>query len=788
VILFISERGPDGEKPSAPVSSFAELLALSNVAYVQNHIQNFLRNTKGRDALIPMGLCTAIRTVSFISDVSDRPGAFSLFCCGPQVLDRSTAGSRESYDYTNSLVQMQLKTTDTTTGFSEKDIKTMTKLSFTAPRDFHELARLVENMAGITELLFGARSPFTDMLYEWGHSLTRAVGSTLATLRQLAHTDFTAACRLGWFIDRQMQQYLVLCAGVNHKEEINPSLLDFRAVRQQLEDGAFVFPTCDFLRDKLGRGAEQKPGAMTVTPSGSTSRTNRRTPPADKIINPQKDLFPKDQNDNWQVFLDHVRTGPMPNMCCRWHLNGKCRSSCFLRDSHVTLTTEQVASVKEWIKQYTSRMRRPSHNEGAGKKQKLGTSESAYSRSTFVAAPSKWSVPSAGTLAWFATRKSHSVGSPTHKCPSRQDDSPFNKRHTPADASPVQPHADQSTNVRRSTNDQQNPADAPPFRPYAATTAIVRWSPTYRLELDQANYAPTVSRNEPQTPGPERHMPVPGDESIRPTSGSTAVALHPPPARGRGAAVVPTRPTTSPTPATDDRADATSTNGKSHSHVPLPTIPLPFVDSLFPPLPEGRLADALASILDAPQPTTQPTAFRFEWSTAAADHNLAVLQKHTLDLETALAAQPFSSLTPGSEFRPAKLLAPFLSMHPLWPKFQERISNGAEFPLREIADADRIADVHANLARGNDKSAQSHEAKLIDMLKEEVERGWQLPLPKSAALMIKGCEVAPLGMVSQMTIDKKGNARSKLRLTHDQSFNPSRTEKRSVNDRVDARQ
>jgi hypothetical protein len=195
MILFISERGADGEKPIAPVSSFAELLSLSNVAYVQNHIHNFLRNTKGRDALIPMGLCAAIRTASFIADVSDRPGAFSLFCCGPQALDQSTAGSRESYDYTNNLVQMQLKTTDSTTGFSEKDIKTTTKLSFTAPRDFHELACLVENMAGIMEILFGFRSPLTDMLYEWRHFLMLSVGSTLATLRQLAHTDGTAACR-----------------------------------------------------------------------------------------------------------------------------------------------------------------------------------------------------------------------------------------------------------------------------------------------------------------------------------------------------------------------------------------------------------------------------------------------------------------------------------------------------------------------------------------------------------------------------------------------------------------
>jgi hypothetical protein len=580
----------------------------------------------------------------------------------------------------------------------------------------------------------------------------------------------------------------VLCAGVDHEEEINPSLLDFRAVQQQLEDGAFVFPACNFLRNKLGRGAEPKLGATTVTLSGSTSRTNRRTLPVDKIINPQKDLFPKDPTDNWQVYLNHVRTGPMPNMYCRWYLNGKCRSSCFLRDSHVALTTEQVASVKEWIKQCQSRMRQPTHNEGTGKKQKIGTSESAYSQSTFVAAPSKWSVPSAETLAWFANRPSQSVGSPLHKHTSRQDDSAFHKRHTPADASPVRPNGNPTTKVQGSPPYRQTPADASPFRPNAAPTTIVRWSPTYRTEPAKVNFASPVARNKTHTPGPERQMPVLGDESNMPMSGSAAVALHPPPASERGTAVVPTRHTTSPTRAMDDQADAIPTNGKSHSHVPLPTIPLPFVDLPFSPLPEGRLADALASILGAPQPTTQPTEFRFELSIAAADHNLAVLQRHALDLETGLAAQPFSSLTPGSEFRPVALLTSLLSMHPLWPKFQERISTGAEFPLREITDADRIADVHANLARGNYKSAQGHEAKLINMLKEEVERGWKQPLPRSATLMIKGCEVAPLGMVAQTTIDKNGNAKSKFRLTHDQSFNPSRTKKRSVNDGVDASQ
>ncbi|KAI2507350.1 hypothetical protein MHU86_7070 [Fragilaria crotonensis] len=193
-------------------------------------------------------------------------------------------------------------------------------------------------------------------------------------------------------------------------------------------------------------------------------------------------------------------------------------------------------------------------------------------------------------------------------------------------------------------------------------------------------------------------------------------------------------------------------------------------------------------ILDAPQPTTHTTEFRFKWTHEAAAHNLAVLRRYALDLGAAMDAQPFSAVTPGSEFRPAALLAPLLSAHPLRTRFHERISEGAEFPLREISDADRLADVRDKLARGNHKSARGHKAKLIAMLREEMERGWQLPLPKEAALKIEGCEVAPLGMVAQTSIDEKGQTIKKLRLTHDQSFNPSGIPGRSVNNRVDMSQ
>ena len=68
-------------------------------------------------------------------------------------------------------------------------------------------------------------------------------------------------------------------------------------------------------------------------------------------------------------------------------------------------------------------------------------------------------------------------------------------------------------------------------------------------------------------------------------------------------------------------------------------------------------------------------------------------------------------------------------------------SRGAAFPLHRIADADRINAIKATLAYGNHKSAKIHEAKLIEMLDDEVEKGWQLPLPPDAALDHQGTKL-----------------------------------------------
>ena len=167
LILFASEVDPDDRVPTRPVKTFVEILALNNVAFVRNHKNHFLQHTKGLDVQIPSGLCVAIRTGSVTLGSTDRPGAFSPFCCGPQAIEATDSGGRDANEHASSLMQTQLKTTDTKTGLSDNDIKSISKYSFTIPHNFFELARLVLSMTGVVELLFGFDARLAAMLDTW---------------------------------------------------------------------------------------------------------------------------------------------------------------------------------------------------------------------------------------------------------------------------------------------------------------------------------------------------------------------------------------------------------------------------------------------------------------------------------------------------------------------------------------------------------------------------------------------------------------------------------------------
>ncbi|KAI2505693.1 hypothetical protein MHU86_8752 [Fragilaria crotonensis] len=605
-------------------------------------------------------------------------------------------------------------------------------------------------MSGVTELIFGPRSPLSTMLTSWVHFLTRTGGTTVAHLRQLSAVDASAPSRLGWFIERRIQQFLVACASCDHVDLVDPRLFDFEQARQQLVDGMFQFPICPYLRSKLGGDDSQVTG--TTTSSGRTSGAPVRPGYADDVVtNPLGRLVKITSKDTWQTFVDHAGEAPIPNLCCRYHLNGRCVKSCFHANTHVALTDEQKNGLTTWVAKCRSRMRSQPDDGDKPKKQKVGNRDH-YSLSTS-------STP-------------HLV---------------IDQQPTPGPQSPSTISATNSPLLSARLNDSRCQPQAAGL-PTSSRTAIVasyrRPTPpsTPLRVVSPAARSPAAVMHASRTAG---HVVMAPAVFQRPSSTD---APHPS-AASRYALPLTGRQTAT---ATDTGAPispaAPHTSGKYMVASPVP-FPRPrSIDTVFPPLPTPHLPALLASILAHRSPPTHPTDFRFEWTPAATAHNLGILRRFQFDWCAALAAQPFSTLTPGSEFRPADVLAPLLSRHPLWPRFRERITAGADFPLLPITDTDRRTDVVAALARGNHKSARGHEAKLLDMLRDEVRRGWQLPLPREAALELPNCEVAPLGITEQHTIDEDGNRVPKLRLTHDQSFNMTRGAKRSVNDRVDVSQ
>lgn len=96
-----------------------------------------------------------------------------------------------------------------------------------------------------------------------------------------------------------------------------------------------------------------------------------------------------------------------------------------------------------------------------------------------------------------------------------------------------------------------------------------------------------------------------------------------------------------------------------------------------------RRSSPTSSCWQSPMPT--PPEFQFAWTQEAAEHNLAVLRCHDMSLAAAIRAQPFSSLSIGSKFRPPDLLAQLFGRHQLWPRVDSYLRDGLSCTARNGA-------------------------------------------------------------------------------------------------------
>jgi hypothetical protein len=134
----------------------------------------------------------------------------------------------------------------------------------------------------------------------------------------------------------------------------------------------FLHPLCPYLKTKRGLA-----DASSIPRSGGGPGRGGSAYPINAVRNPSGRLFKITSRDVWQVFLDHARDAPVPNLCCRYHLNGVCNDSCFFGSSHITLTGEQASVLGKWVESCRARM--PRQPSDAAKKPKLvGNSDITY--------------------------------------------------------------------------------------------------------------------------------------------------------------------------------------------------------------------------------------------------------------------------------------------------------------------------------------------------------------------------------------------------------------------------
>ena len=179
-----------------------------------------------------------------------------------------------------------------------------------------------------------------------------------------------------------------------------------------------------------------------------------------------------------------------------------------------------------------------------------------------------------------------------------------------------------------------------------------------------------------------------------------------------------------------------------------------------------------------------PPTLKFEVTREAADYNFRLLTEHDFQLDHILNSPPNSVTAYGSEFKSTDHLKGLLGRHHRWAALEDRLRNGAEFPLETISDELRTMDLDAALIRGNHKSADKNLPFLAAALQSEVEKGWALIINAEDAKQYPNLELAPLGVADHLGISATGEFVSKLRVTHDLSF-PGAFSQQSVNSRVD---
>lgn len=190
----------------------------------------------------------------------------------------------------------------------------------------------------------------------------------------------------------------------------------------------------------------------------------------------------------------------------------------------------------------------------------------------------------------------------------------------------------------------------------------------------------------------------------------------------------------------------------------------------FPILHAKSFINTISNMLLDNPPAPSKSPFIFKTDPDSLTHNTKILESFDFDMSKVISHFNDTEIGYGSEFRSASVLEPLLHLHPLWIHFKDYLLHGFSCLTQPTSDDDRLSCVDQAILRGNHTSAIQHHSILHVLCFKDMSMGYQLPFQPHALQHVKHGLVAPYGIVSQSTINGRGEIMPKHRLAHDQSF------------------
>jgi hypothetical protein len=197
------------------------------------------------------------------------------------------------------------------------------------------------------------------------------------------------------------------------------------------------------------------------------------------------------------------------------------------------------------------------------------------------------------------------------------------------------------------------------------------------------------------------------------------------------------------------------------------------------------LYQAILEVANEPVPVPAKPPVRFDTSNESIEHNSKLLQTFDYNLDKLLAANSHTTLGYGAEFRPINQLEKVLGPHPNFAFLRTVLHNGMDYFFKsQLTEDQRKAELHANVERGNHKSADASADKVRQLLDKDVRHGFSLPVRTELVYKIPKALVQPCGVVTQYALTASGERQLKERLTQDLTYSLTE-EEISVNDRIE---